>query len=95
MNTHVIGVVQLQKHTPSCVDFLVTLLRPAHAQCCVHMHVMACKVQTDEALEDETPSWESRGEEYKQAGSCAAIGDHVQYGTKAGRFLKMSRCRAI
>jgi len=56
---------------------------------------MACKVQTDEALEDETPSWESRGEEYKQAGSCAAIGDHVQYGTKAGRFLKMSRCRAI
>lgn len=55
--THLIRVVQIQNPAPGLVDFLVALT-PAHDECGIHMHIVACQVERDQALENKRPSWE-------------------------------------
>lgn len=54
----------------------------------VHVHVVACKVDGDEALEDDGPAREGRRQEDQQARRGAAVRDHVEDGTEAGRLLE-------
>ena len=49
--TNLLGIVQMQDLASALIDLLVTLPRSSHCQSCIHMHVMARQVQTDESLE--------------------------------------------
>lgn len=42
------------------------------------MNIVTSEVQTDQALEDNTPSREGRRKEDEQTRRCASIGDHVE-----------------
>jgi len=55
----------------------VALALAAHDQRGVHVHVVACKVQADQELEDHGEGGFRGGEEDQQAGGSAAVGDHV------------------
>ena len=55
----------------------MALALAAHDQRGVHVHVVACKVQADQELEDHGEGGFCGGEEDKQAGGSAAVGDHV------------------
>jgi hypothetical protein len=63
--TNIIRIVLFQNPTSAFINLLVTRPRAAHRQCCKHMHVVACQVQTDEPLEDNAPSWKRRCEVYE------------------------------
>lgn len=94
-STHVVRVVLLQDPAPAFVDLLVALAGTAHAQRGVHVHVVAGKIQTDQALEDDGPARESGGQEDQQAGRCAPIRHHVQHGTKLCRLVELARGHTI
>lgn len=69
--------------------------RPAHRQRRIHMHVMACEIQTNKTLEDDAPAGERGGEEDEQAGGRAAVCDHVEDGAEAGGLVVVARCDAV
>lgn len=73
----------------------MALTLAAHDQGGVHVHVVTCKVQADQELEDHREGGFRSGEEDQQAGGSAAIGDHVQNGAEAGGLLELARCHAI
>lgn len=61
--TNLIGVVQVEQPALRLVDVLMARINATNNKSSVHMHVMAGKVECDEALEDNSPSWEGRGKE--------------------------------
>lgn len=73
----------------------MALALAAHGQRGVHVHVVACKVQADQQLEDHRECGFRSGEEDQQAGGSAAIGDHVQNGSETGGLLELARRHAI
>lgn len=54
------------------------------------MHIVAGEVECNQALEDDGPSRECRGQENQQARGGAAVRDHVQDGAEASRLVKSS-----
>ena len=49
--TYLVIIIQIQQLSrPPLIHFLVTLSRSAHAQCRIHMHIMARQVKTYEPL---------------------------------------------
>ena len=66
-----------------------------HRKRSIHMHVMACEIQAYQPLEDHAICRLRGRQEYQQTGRRATVGDHVQHRTKAGRLLKLARCKAI
>lgn len=62
----------------------------ANNQGSVHVHVVAGEVERNQALEDDGPSREGRGQEDKQARGGAAIRDHIQDSAKASRLVEGS-----
>lgn len=62
----------------------------AHGQGCVHVDVVAGKVERDQALEQNGPAGEGRRQKDEQAGGGAAVGHHVQHGAEARRLLKVA-----
>lgn len=91
VDTNLVGVVQVQKPALALVDILVARIRAAHNQSSVHVHVVAGEVECNQALEDDGPSREGRGQEDQQARGSAAVRDHVQDSAKASRLVKSSR----
>lgn len=73
----------------------MTLARPAHGQCRIHVDVVRCQIQTDQALEENAPSGERGGEIHEQASGRASIGHHIQDGAELGGLLKVSCCDPI
>lgn len=84
-------VVLIQNPTSGGFDLLVALARTTHAQSGIHVHVMTCHVQTDQTLEDDGPSWPSRAQEHKQAGSCATVRHHVKHCAEGCRLVEVPR----
>ena len=83
-----IRIVLLQNPASALIDALVTLITTAHRERRVHVNVMACKIQTDQSLEEDGPARESRCQEDEQARCRAAISDHIQYSTKLCGLIK-------
>ena len=95
MVTHLASVVLVQDPAPGGINLLVALGGTAHAQSCIHMHVMASHVQTNQALEDDGPAWPSRAQENKKACGCATVCYHVKHSTEGGRLVEITRCISI
>ncbi len=85
---YLVGVVQVQEPALALVNVLVARVGAAHDERGVHVHVVAGKVEGDEALEDNGPAGKRRREEDEQARGGAAVGDHVEDGAEAGGLLK-------
>ena len=73
----------------------MTLIRSAHAESSIHMHVMTRQVQAYQTLEQNRPSWEGRAQEDKQACGGATVCNHIKYCSEPGRLLEVPRCDAI
>ena len=94
-NTHLVRVIQVQEPALALVDILVARVGAANDERGIHVHVVTGKIKSNEALEDNGPSWERGREEDEQARGSAAVGDHVENGAEAGRLLKDAGCVAI
>ena len=92
--THLVRVIQMENPTPALIHLLVTA-RTRHRQRRIHVHVVARKIQADEALEQQRPSRPRGAEEDEEAGCRAAICDHVQHGAELGGLLKVARGDAV
>ena len=88
--TYPVGIVQVQNPASRLVDVLVALVRAAHGQSGVHVHIVARKIERYQALEDDGPAGEGGREEDKQAGCRAAIGHHVEDGAEAGGLVEVA-----
>lgn len=73
----------------------MALTLAAHNQSRIHVHVVAGKVQANQALEDHRVGGLRSGEEDQQTGGSAAVSDHVQHGTKASGLLEFARSHAV
>lgn len=67
----------------------------AHNKCGIHVDVVAGKVERNQALENDGPSGERRGQEHQEARSRAAVRHHIEHRAKAGALLVVSRGVAI
>lgn len=85
---YLVGVIQAQNPVLGAVNVLVARISAAHDERGVHVHVVARKIDGDEALEEDGPSWEGRRQENEKARGGAAISHHVQHGAEAGRLLE-------
>lgn len=56
---------------------------------------MARQIKTNQALEDDRPTWEGGGKENEQTRCCATVCDHVQDGAKAGRLAEVPGCQSV
>lgn len=93
--TDLIGIVQVHDPTSLCIHIFVALGLAAHHKCCVHVHIMACKIQGNQTLENDAVCRLCCRKEHEQARSRASIGDHVQYSSKACALLEFARRDAI
>jgi hypothetical protein len=57
--------------------------------------IMARKVQADETLENDAPSWKRAGKEYEEARSCAAIDHHIEDCSELCELLELPCCDAV
>lgn len=94
-SSYLVGVVEVHDAAPAGGDVLMALALSAHDQSGVHVHVVAGKVQADQALEDHRVGGFGGREEDEQARGGAAVGDHVQDGAETGRLLEFARGKAI
>lgn len=95
-STYLVVVVQVeQPPRPRLVNLLVALPGPAHTQCRVHVHVVACQIKAYQPLEENRPSREGGGKEDEQAGCCAPIGDHVEDCAELCGLLEVARGYAV
>lgn len=85
---YLVGVVQVQEPALALVNVLVARVGAADDEGGVHVHVVAGKVEGNEALEDNGPAGKGGREEDEQARGGAAVGDHVEDGAEAGGLLK-------
>lgn len=93
--TNLVGVVKVHDAAPARGDVLVALALAAHDQGRVHVHVVAGEVQADQALEDHRVCGFGGGEEDEQAGSGAAVCNHVQDRAETGRLVEFARSKAV
>lgn len=77
------------------VDVLVARVGASDDEGGVHVHVVARKVEGDEALEENGPSRKGRGQEDEQARGGAAIRHHVEDGAEARRLLEEAGSVAV
>lgn len=68
----------------------MALVRATHDKCGIHVDVVTGKVKRDQALEDDGPPREGRGQEDQEARGGAAICDHVEDGAEPGALLVVS-----
>lgn len=73
----------------------MALARTSHRQRCVHVDVVACKVERDKALEHNGPAGKRRGQEHQHARRRATVRHHVEDGAEARRLLKEPRQVAV
>lgn len=59
------------------------------------MHIMTREIQTNQELEDNTPSGERSGQETQQAGCSASVSDHVQDGAELSRLVEFPGCHSV
>jgi hypothetical protein len=57
---YIVGVVLLENPASVLIDFLMAHTLTSHGECRVHVHVMAGKIQTDQALEYNAPARKCR-----------------------------------
>lgn len=84
-------VVLIQHPAPGGIDLLVALAGTTHAQSGIHVHVMTGHIQTNQALENNSPSRPSRAQKHQQARSCATIRHHVKHRSEGRRLVKVPR----
>lgn len=73
----------------------MALALAAHDQRGVHVHVMAGKVQANQALEDHRVRRLRSREKDEQTSSSAAISDHIEDSAEARGLLELARSHAI
>lgn len=73
----------------------MALVRPAHGERGVHVHVVACKIKTDQALEQDSPSRPGRAEKYQQTSGCATVSYHVEHRAKGSGLVIDTGCIAV
>lgn len=73
----------------------MALVRSTHDERRVHVDVMTGKIKRDQALEDDGPPGEGRGQEHQQTRGRAPIRHHVQNRAEARALLVVSRGVAI
>lgn len=73
----------------------MALALATHDQGRIHVHIVAGKVQADQTLENHGVGGLRSGQEDQQASGRAAVGDHVQDGTKASGLLELACGHAI
>lgn len=84
-------VILVQDPAAASLHLLVALAGTSHAQGRVHVHVVTGHVQSDQALEDNGPSWPGGAQEDQQTRGRAPIRHHVQHRTKCGRLVIVAR----
>ena len=89
--THPVRVVEMHNLALLLVNVLVALSTSTHGECSVHVHVMACKVQTDEELEDHAPPRLCGRKKDQQTSSGTSVSYHVQDSAELGRLIKAAR----
>lgn len=85
----------MEDPTPAGVDLLVTLARRSHGQCGVHVDVVTGEIETDQALEDDTPARKGGSQKDQQTGCGAAVGHHIEYGTECGGLVVSAGCDSV
>jgi len=73
----------------------VALVGSTDTQSSVHVHIVTGEVQGNQTLEDNRPARPGGAQEDEQAGSGAAIRDHIQHGTECGRLTVVPGSIAI
>lgn len=75
----------MQDPTPARIHLLVTL--PAHGQGGIHVDVVTCQIETDQPLEDDSPSGKGRCKEHQQTRRGAPVRHHVQHCTEGSPLV--------
>jgi hypothetical protein len=69
--------------------------RSSHDQGRIHVNVMACQVQGNKSLENNSPTRPGRGQEDQEACSGAPISHHVEHSTESSRLFEVSSSISI
>ncbi len=77
LETDLVGVIQMQKLASLFIDSFMAFAHAGHGQCSIHVIVMACQIETDQALEKQRPAWPGAAQENEQASGGTAVCDHV------------------
>jgi hypothetical protein len=93
--TYLVGVVKTQKPVLALINALVAGIGARNNKSSIHVHVVAGKIESNQALENDGPSREGGGEEDDETSCGTAIGDHVKDGAEASGLLVDSRSIAI
>lgn len=81
----------MQNIASATINLLVALSASTHGQSSIHVNVVARQIQTDQALEDNAPSWEGGCKKYQQTGRSTSVCDHIQHCAESGRLV-ISSC---
>lgn len=73
----------------------MALVRATHDKGRIHVDVVTGEVKRDQALEDNGPPREGRGQEDQKARSCTPICDHVEDRAETRTLLVVSRSVAV
>ena len=83
----------MQDPTPARVHLLVAL--PTHRQGRIHMDVVASQVETDQPLEDNSPSRKCRRKKHQQTRRGAPVRHHVQHRSERSSLVVPSRGHTV
>lgn len=67
----------MKQPAPLGIDLLMALRAAIHAQCSVHVHIVARQVKADEQLEQHGPPGHRGGQKYQQAHRRASVRHHA------------------
>ncbi len=82
--SNLVCVIKIQKPATALVHVLMARVDTSDDEGGVHVHVVAGKVDGDEALEENGPAGPGGREEDEEARGSATIGHHVEDGAEAG-----------
>jgi hypothetical protein len=82
-STYLVRIVQIQEVASAFVDILMTRCRSSHDQGRIHVNVVACQVQGDKSLENNSPARPGRRQEHQEARGGASISHHIEYSAES------------
>jgi hypothetical protein len=93
--SYLVGVVLVHDPATGGINLLVALAGSAHAQSGVHVHIVAGHIQTNQSLEDDSPTGPGGTEEDQETRGCAAVSHHVQHRAEYGRLVEVASRIAV
>jgi hypothetical protein len=82
--TYLVRIIQIQEVASAFVDILMTRCRSSHDQGRIHVNVVACQVQGNKSLENNSPARPGRRQEYQEARGGASISHHIEHSAESG-----------